>query len=48
MITSDLPELLGMADRVIVMREGRVAGELPRAVASAERVMALATGEPSR
>lgn len=44
MISSDLPELLGMSDRILVMREGRVAGELDRAAASADRVMALATG----
>jgi ABC-type sugar transport system ATPase subunit len=43
MISSDLPELLGMSDRVIVMREGRVTGELDRASATPEAVMALAT-----
>jgi ABC-type sugar transport system ATPase subunit len=42
MISSDLPEVLGMADRVVVMREGRTMGELPRREATAERVMALA------
>jgi ABC-type sugar transport system ATPase subunit len=45
MISSDLPELLGMSDRVVVMRDGRVAGELSRPQASPEAVMALATGE---
>jgi ribose transport system ATP-binding protein len=44
MISSDLPELLGMSDRVVVMREGRVAGELARGAATPEAVMALATG----
>jgi ABC-type sugar transport system ATPase subunit len=44
MISSDLPELLGMADRVLVMRNGRPAGELSRQDATSERVMALATG----
>jgi ABC-type sugar transport system ATPase subunit len=43
MISSDLPELLGMSDRVIVMREGNVTGELDRAAATPEAVMALAT-----
>jgi ABC-type sugar transport system ATPase subunit len=42
MISSDLPEVLGMADRIVVMREGRTTGELSRAEATAERVMALA------
>jgi ribose transport system ATP-binding protein len=42
MISSDLPEILGMSDRIVVMREGRTAGEMPRAEATAERVMALA------
>ncbi len=42
MISSDLPELLGMADRVIVMRDGRVTGELEGARMTAEAVMALA------
>jgi ABC-type sugar transport system ATPase subunit len=45
MISSDLPELLGMSDRVVVMRDGRVSGELSRDQASPESVMALATGE---
>jgi ABC-type sugar transport system ATPase subunit len=43
MISSDLPELVGMSDRVVVMREGRVTGELPRGDATPEAVMALAT-----
>jgi len=43
MISSDLPEVLGMADRVVVMREGRTTGELARADATPERVMALAS-----
>ena len=44
MITSELPELLGMSDRILVMHEGRLAGELSRAEATQERVMHLATG----
>ncbi|MBX7267643.1 sugar ABC transporter ATP-binding protein [Micromonospora sp. Llam7] len=43
LISSELPELLGMSDRIIVMRDGRVAGELP-AGAAEEDVMALAVG----
>ncbi|SFB26922.1 ribose transport system ATP-binding protein [Amycolatopsis marina] len=43
MISSELPELIGMSDRVLVMHDGELAGELP-AGASEESVMALATG----
>jgi ribose transport system ATP-binding protein len=43
MISSELPELLGMADRVIVLRERRTVGELPRADATEERILSLAT-----
>jgi ABC-type sugar transport system ATPase subunit len=43
MISSDLPEVLGMADRVVVMHEGRTTGALDRAEATPERVMTLAT-----
>ena len=43
MISSDLPELLGMSDRILVMRDGRLAGELQRGEASAERIMSIAT-----
>ncbi|WP_231557383.1 sugar ABC transporter ATP-binding protein [Deinococcus sp. YIM 77859] len=45
MISSDLPEVLGMADRILVMREGELVGELPRHEASEEAVMYLATGQ---
>ena len=43
MISSELPEILGMSDRVVVMREGRTTGELLRRDATAEAVMHLAT-----
>jgi ribose transport system ATP-binding protein len=44
MITSDMEELLGMADRVAVMHEGRLAGELAGAALTEEAAMRLATG----
>lgn len=44
LISSNLPELLNMCDRILVMREGRVAGVLPREDFSEENVLALATG----
>ncbi|MFL5992413.1 MAG: sugar ABC transporter ATP-binding protein [Rubrobacteraceae bacterium] len=44
LISSYLPELLNMCDRILVMHEGEVAGIIPRAEFSEERVMALATG----
>jgi ABC-type sugar transport system ATPase subunit len=43
-ISSDLPELLGLSDRILIMREGAIVEELSRAEASEDRVMALATG----
>ncbi|GAA5190793.1 sugar ABC transporter ATP-binding protein [Rugosimonospora acidiphila] len=45
MISSDLPEVIGMADRVLVMREGRLVAEIPRAEATEETVMSAATGQ---
>ena len=43
MISSELPEVLGMADRIIVMCEGRVSGELTRKEATPDRFLELAT-----
>jgi rhamnose transport system ATP-binding protein len=43
MISSELPEVLGMADRVIVIREGRLTADIERAKATAETVMHAAT-----
>ncbi|HEV2472158.1 MAG TPA: sugar ABC transporter ATP-binding protein, partial [Chthonomonadales bacterium] len=44
MISSELPEILAMSDRILVMHEGRIAGELSRSEATQERIMNLATG----
>jgi ribose transport system ATP-binding protein len=44
MISSELPEVLGMSDRILVMHEGEIAGELSRAEATQENIMHLATG----
>lgn len=44
MISSELPEVLGMSDRILVMHEGRIAGELSREEATQEAIMHLATG----
>jgi rhamnose transport system ATP-binding protein len=46
LISSDLPELLAMSDRILVMRRGRIVGELTGAEATEERVLTLALGEP--
>ncbi|MBK9711865.1 MAG: sugar ABC transporter ATP-binding protein [Kouleothrix sp.] len=43
MISSELPEILGMSDRILVMREGRMTGQFSRADATQEKLMAAAT-----
>ena len=43
MISSELPELISMSDRIIVLAEGKIAGEVPREEASQENIMQLAT-----
>ncbi len=45
MISSELPEVLGMADRVLVMYEGRLTAEFSRAQADEESVIRAATGQ---
>ena len=42
LISSELPELLGVADRLLVMRRGKIVGELEGAEATQEAVMQLA------
>jgi ribose transport system ATP-binding protein len=44
-VSSEMPELLAIADRILVMHEGRLAGEMDSAEATQERIMALATGQ---
>jgi ribose transport system ATP-binding protein len=46
LISSEISELIGLADRVAVMHEGTLQGVLPRAEATQERIMGLALGQP--
>lgn len=48
MISSELPEILGMSDRIIVMHEGKITGELSREEASQDTIMTYATGLAKR
>jgi inositol transport system ATP-binding protein len=45
MVSSEMPEILGMSDRIVVMHEGEKAGELTREQATQERILQLAAGE---
>ena len=44
LISSDLPEVLAMSDRILVLHEGRITAEIPRTTATEEGVMYAATG----
>jgi inositol transport system ATP-binding protein len=44
MISSELPEILGMSDRIMVMHEGDKVGELTRSEATQEKILQMATG----
>ncbi|BDG32395.1 xylose ABC transporter ATP-binding protein [Parageobacillus thermoglucosidasius] len=44
LISSELPEVMGMSDRILVMSEGRITGEFSRENATQEKIMACATG----
>lgn len=44
MVSSELPEVLGMSDRIAVVHEGHISGEVAREVATQEHIMTLATG----
>jgi ribose transport system ATP-binding protein len=44
MISSEMPEILAVADRILVMYEGRIMGEVTRSEATQERIMTLASG----
>ena len=44
MVSSELPEVLGMSDRILVVHEGRITGELDGTTATQEHIMTLATG----
>ena len=44
MVSSELPEVIGMSDRIIVMKDGKIAGELPSGSSELD-IMLLATGQ---
>jgi D-xylose transport system ATP-binding protein len=48
LVSSELPEVLGMSDRILVLHEGRLTGEFTRENATPEKVMACATGHVQR
>jgi ribose transport system ATP-binding protein len=45
LVSSEMPEVLGMSDRILVMHEGKISGEFDRADATQERLMACAVGK---
>ncbi|MFK5041835.1 ribose ABC transporter ATP-binding protein RbsA, partial [Glaesserella parasuis] len=47
LVSSDMPEVLGMSDRILVMREGRISGEFSRQEATQEKLLAAAIGKTS-
>ena len=44
LVSSELPEVLGLSDRILVLHEGRLTGEFSKTEATPEKVMAAATG----
>ena len=44
MVSSEMPELIGMSDRIIVMHQGSVSGELTKEEVSQERILEMASG----
>ncbi|WP_110113430.1 sugar ABC transporter ATP-binding protein [Bacillus sp. CGMCC 1.16541] len=44
MVSSELPEVLGMSDRILVVHEGRISGQLMKSEATQEKIMTFATG----
>ena len=44
LVSSELPELMGMSDRILMLHEGRVGGEFTRAEATQEKLLAAAMG----
>ena len=45
LVSSEMPEVLGMSDRILVMHEGRLSGEFTRVEATQESLMAAAVGK---
>ena len=43
-VSSDLPEIIGISDRIIVIHEGTIGGEVSREEATQEKIMTYATG----
>jgi len=44
MVSSELPEVLGMSDRILVIRDGRIAAEFSRTEATPDKIISVATG----
>jgi ABC-type sugar transport system ATPase subunit len=47
LVSSELPELMGMSDRILMLHQGRLAGEFARSEATPEKLLAAAMGELS-
>ena len=47
LVSSELPELIGMSDRILMLHDARIAGEFTRAEATPEMLMAAAMGQPA-